>query len=173
MFTYCLFCETQQCAALAGRIPLTFPCRTIYPQMEQLKWVKRQPVRERHPLLPGYIFLYADQELERTEDLFRLGGVLKRLGSKEDRWVLRGEDEAFAMMLLEKDGVIGKTPVYQEGDMIHIRDGAYKGLRTQILRVDRRSKRMQIQIPFANREVVTWVEYELVGGGHAAEGGQA
>ena len=162
MFTYCLFCETQQCPAIAGRISDTFPCRAIYPQMEQLKWVKRQPVRERHLLLPGYIFLYAEEELEHPEDLNRINGVLRRLGTKEDRWILRDEDEAFAMMLLEKDGVIGKTPVWQEGSMIHIRDGAYKGLSTRILRVDRRNKRMQIEIPFANRQVTTWVEYEII-----------
>ena len=162
MVAYCLFCETQQCPAIACRIEATLPCRAIYPQMEQLKWVKRQPIRERHPLLPGYIFLYAEKELEHPEDLTRINGVLRRLGTKDDRWTLRDEDEAFAMMLLQKDGVIGKTPVWQEGDTIHIRDGAYKGLSTRILRVDRRNKRMQIEIPFANRQVTTWVEYELI-----------
>ena len=64
--------------------------------------------------------------------------------------------------LLKKDGVIGKTKVYQEGQMIRICEGAYEGVETKILKVNRRNMRMQIEIPFASQKIKTWVEYEMV-----------
>ena len=65
-------------------------------------------------------------------------------------------------MILEKNGVIGKTKVYREGQMIRVCQGAYAGLETKILKVNPRNMRMQIEIPFANMYIRTWVEYEVV-----------
>ena len=57
---------------------------------------------------------------------------------------------------------IKKTEVYQEGDRIRIREGVFEGLSTSILKVDRRCKRMLIEIPLIRQPVRTWVEYEIV-----------
>ena len=65
-------------------------------------------------------------------------------------------------MLLEKDGVIGKTQVDQEGQIIRIAGGVFEGVTAKILKVERRLSRMQIEIPFARQLVKTWVEYEIV-----------
>ena len=46
--------------------------------------------------------------------------------------------------------------------MIYICQGAYQGLETRILKVSPRNMRMQIEIPFANMSIKTWVEYEIV-----------
>ena len=72
-------------------------------------------------------------------------------------------------MLLRKDGVIGKTPVYQEGQMIRIREGAFFGVEARILRVNRRNMRMQLELPFDHCPVKTWVEYEVVESAPLAE----
>ena len=66
------------------------------------------------------------------------------------------------MMLLDRGGVVGKTPVYQEGDRIRIRDGAFAGVEARILRVKPRYSRMEIELNFAHRPVRTWVEYEII-----------
>ena len=47
-------------------------------------------------------------------------------------------------------------------DRIRIREGAFEGVPAEIVKVDRRRARMMIEIPFANRSVRTWVEYEIV-----------
>ncbi len=162
VYTYCVFCLTQKCTNVAIQVQQIFDCKVIRPKKEQLKWVKREAIRETHDLLPGYIFLYSEHELENTYMLREILGVIRCLSDQEHRYLLQGNDEAFALMLFEKNGVIGKTKVYEEGDRIRICDGAYAGLETKILKVNRRNMRMLIQIPFAGMQVETWVEYEMV-----------
>ena len=162
MYTYCVFCETQKTRTVSVQVEQTFGCKVISPKREQLKWVKREAIRERHDLLPGYIFLYAEEKIEQPGMIRRIPGVIRCLSDNEHQYVLQGSDETFALMLLERDGVIGKTKVYQEGDRIQICDGAYAGLETVILKVNRRNMRMMIQIPFGGMQVETWMEYEMV-----------
>ena len=71
---------------------------------------------------------------------------------------MSGNDKAFALTLLEKNGLIGETPVHQEGQMIRICEGAYQGAYTKTRQVNRRYKRMKI--PFAGYQAETRVEYE-------------
>ena len=61
----------------------------------------------------------------------------------------------------EKGGIIGKTQVNETDGRIFIKDGAFAGTEVTILKVDRRNKRMKIEILFASNKVQTWVEYEI------------
>lgn len=141
------------------------PCRAISPKQVQHTWSKGKMVDIVHDLLPGYVFLYMDDPLELAA-LRRVQGIIRCLRTEDEEkkrhYELTGSDEQFALMLLHKDGVIGKTKVYQEGDRIRITQGAYEGTETKILKVNRRNMRMQIEIPFAGRSIRTWVEYEVV-----------
>ena len=162
MFAYCVFCQTQMCGRVAIQAQQMFGCRAISAKREQLKWVRQQAVREIHDLLPGYVFLYAEQEIDQVHKLRSITGVIRCLSDQENRYILRGHDEEVALMLLEHSGGIGSTKAYQEGEMIRISEGAFAGTETTILKVNRRNRRMLIQIPFAGQEVSTWVEYEMV-----------
>ena len=162
VYTYCLFCETAKCGYVAKSCEQVFGCRAIYPKQIQHTWSKGKMVDLEHDLLPGYVFLYAEEQpLSRTL-LHSVEGVIRILQDQEQRCELSGSDEQFALMLLSRDGVIGKTKVYREGQQIRICEGAYKGVETRILKVNHRNMRMQIEIPFAKQTVKTWVEYELV-----------
>ena len=162
MYTYCVFCETQKCKTAAKQAEILYGCKAVSPQREQIKWVKKEAIREMHDLLPGYFCLYADEKIEQLEMLYRIPGVIRCLSDQEHQFVLQGDDEKFALMLLDKNGVIGKTAVYQKGDFIQLCEGAYAGIQTRILKVNHRNMRMQIEIPFGGMHVKTWVEYEVV-----------
>ncbi len=162
MFIYCLFCETEKCDAVARSAELFFPCRAISPKQVQHTWSKGSMVDRYHDLLPGYVFLYFETEKQEGPAFRRLNGVIRCLSDTEKRYELTGDDEAFALALLKKDGVLGKTRVYQEGDRIRIAEGAFEGLESRILKVDHRHSRMQIEIPFNKQMIKTWVEYEIV-----------
>ena len=41
-------------------------------------------------------------------------------------------------------------------------DETFRNFNMEILKVDRRNKRMKIEILFANNKVQTWVEYEII-----------
>ena len=169
MFTYCLYCETVKCGYVARAAELQFPCRAIYPKQVQHIWSKGEAQDLVHDLLPGYVFLYFEEEWLDISRLRAIDGVIRCLRDQDKRYALSGGDEQFALMLLEKDGVIGKTKVYQEGQLIRLCEGAYKGVETRILKVNRRNMRMQIEIPFAGHSVKTWVEYEVVEEAEAGE----
>ncbi len=162
MYTYCLFCETNKTEYIARAVSETTGCRAIRPRQIQHTWAKGGGTRDTvNDLMPGYVFLYY-KEKANVAFLNSLQGVIRCLSSTAGEYELSGEDEQFAMMLLEKDGLIGKTPVYQEGQMIKIAGGAFGGVTARILKVERRLSRMQIEIPFVSQPVKTWVEYEIV-----------
>ena len=162
MKAYCLFCETAKCEAVARIIAQKLGCRAIYPKQIQHTWSKGKMVDIEHDLLPGYVFLYLESEGLDIGLIQSIQGVIKCLSAEDRKYELTGRDESFAMMLLNRDGVIGKTQVYQEGQMIRVCKGAFEGLETKILKVNHQKGRMLIEIPFANIPLKTWVEYEIV-----------
>ena len=113
-------------------------------------------------LLPGYIFFFMESGEPDVAKLRRLNGFIRLLSYEDEEFELKGKDKAFAEMLLSRNGVLGKTPVYREGDRLVINKGLFKGIETEILRVNRRNHRMLIEIPFTDTKVQTWVEYEEV-----------
>ena len=162
MLTYCLFCETAKCALVANAIKRKFGCTAISPKQVQHTWSGGKMVDIVRDLLPGYVLLYSDGEPLDIRRVQSIEGVIRCLCSSDKRYELQGSDEQFAMLLLHKNGVIGKTKVYEAGQRIRVCEGAYEGLETRILKVNRQKGRMQIEIPFANMPVRTWVEFEIV-----------
>ena len=162
MKTYCLFCETQKCKCVAAKAEQILGCRAISPRQIQHTWSKGKMVDIEHDLLPGYVFLYAENERPDMRTLQSIPGVIKCLHTSDGKYELAGHDEQFALMLLHRNGTIGRTQVYQEGQIIRICEGAFEGLETKILKVNHQKGRMLIEIPFAQMSVKTWVEYEIV-----------
>ena len=162
MYVYCLFCESGKCEAAAAEARRRWGCRALCPKQVQRIRKQGRMLDVVHELLPGYVFLYAEQERLNPALRPMIGGCIRVLQYMDQTMELQGGDEQFALRLLETDGVIGKTQVYQEGQMIRLKEGAFAGLETRILKVNRRSLRMQIEIPFAQSSMKTWVEYEVV-----------
>ena len=162
MFAYCLFCQTEKSESVCKAAISSFQCRALSPRQIQHTWSKGKMVDIERDLLPGYIFLYFDDEFPDVSDFRKLHGVIRCLSDSDRRYSLTGSDEQFALMLLQLGGRIGKTKVYREGDRIRISEGVFTGLEANILKVDRRASRMQVEIPFAGRSVKTWLEYEIV-----------
>ena len=162
MYSYCLFCETQKCQALARELKRVFDYTVIAPKTVQHTWSAGSMTDREHDLLPGYLFLYTEARIEDVRPLHSFSGVLRILGEKDDGYVLKGHDEQFALALLSLGGVVGKTRVYEEGQMIRLADDAFRGIEAKILKVNHRNKRLQVELPFAGTLVKTWVEYEMI-----------
>ena len=161
MRIYCLFCETVKCERVASIAEREFGCIAISPKQIQHTWLNGKMVDIVHDLLPGYVLLYSEEAPLDARRIQSIQGVIRCLHTTDGQYELRGSDEQFALMLLDKNGVIGKTKVFQEGQRIRICEGSYEGLETRILKVNRQKRRMQIEIPFANMTVRTWVEFEI------------
>ena len=120
MYTYCLFCETNKTGYVSRAVSEMTGCRTICPKQIQHTWAKGGGTRDMvNDLMPGYIFLYYEDKADISL-LHSVQGVIRCLSSTAGEYELTGQDEQFALMLLEKDGVIGRTKVYREGQMIRM-----------------------------------------------------
>ena len=162
MYTYCLFCETGKSKYVAGEATVLFGCKVIIPKQIQHTWSKGQMINRIRELLPGYVFLYSE-ELIHPSWTFRIPGVIRFLRTTDQKYELTEADEAFALFLLQADGVIGKTKVVRgEDGRLEISGESFKGAKVTILKVDHRAQRMQIEIWFAAQRIRTWIEYEEV-----------
>ena len=122
----------------------------------------RMPEDRIHDLLPGYVFLYFEDPVTFPWQLRKVDRIIRCLRDTNLDYELHGSDQEFAEMLYKKDGVIGRTEVTETNGRFTIADETFRNLHAEILKVDRRNKRMKIEILFANNKVQTWVEYEII-----------
>lgn len=169
MYAYCLFCDTMKCREVAEHIRIRFGYETIDPKIIQRKWVKGTAHEAVRTLLPGYIFVYADEKLEYPRETFRLDSVIRLLGDRDEGYTLQGDDLRFARMLRECGGTIGILKAYKEGDRVKLVRDALGGVEGEIVKLDRPKGRAQIQYRFAGTICKTWVGYDLIDGNDRVE----
>lgn len=162
MYIYCLFCETVRCGAIADFLGRTTNLRIIRPKWVQRKWIKGQEFIDEKDLFPGYLFLYAEEPLTNMNQVFRVDGVIRFLGLREDGFALKGDDLRFAQALLLNNGRMGQIKVYREGDRLQVLRGALGGYDGEIVRVDRQRARLQLRFSFDNAQRTIWVGYDEV-----------
>ena len=162
MISYCLFCNTTKCEAIAALLPKRIGGSAISPKIVQRKWIKGQCVEEVRDYLPGYVFLYTDTPLQEYRMLWSVDGVLRLLGRAEDGYRLTGEDECFASMLYAKEGMIGILKAYEVGDRIRLAAESLPGYTGEIVKVDRRKGRAQVLIRFDEKEIKLWAGFDLI-----------
>lgn len=161
MYTYCLYCEAGKSGYVAVALMAKLECQAIIPKQVQHTWDKGKMVNRIHNLLPGYLFLYNEEPLEIFA-LLKTPGVIRCLRSGEGSYELQGTDEEFALFLLGKKGIIGKTQVTEKDGILEITPQSFRGADVNITKVDRRNTRMQIEIRFLRQMIRTWIEYEIV-----------
>ena len=82
MYTYCLFCETGKCGYVARAVMQRIPCRTLSPKQVQHTWAKGKMVDIEHDLLPGYVFVYTENERLDVALLRPIQGIIRCLSSQ-------------------------------------------------------------------------------------------
>ena len=155
MPAYCLFCETQKCATIARLIERCWGIPCVFPEIVQRKWVKGIAQEVRHSMLPGYIFLYPEEPLERA---IRFPGVIRMLGNRE----LQGEDLAFAAMLREHHGIIGTVNLTEIGERCVIMDPLWQRAEGKVIKIDRGRKRCCVEFTFDGICRTVWLGYDLI-----------
>ena len=155
VFAYCLFCETQRCRLIAEFITRRYGYKCFSPQVIQRKWIKGIPMEERHDWLPGYVFLYTNEEITPR---FDISGIIRCLGNGG----LIGNDLTFAEMLFHRNGILGQVSLLQEGDHCFVADPSWKGIQGTVIKMDRGRKRCCLEFSFDGIRRTIWVGYELL-----------
>ena len=156
MYAYCLFCETQRCKNIADYISVNYGYLCLSPQIIQRKWVKGVPVEEKHDWLPGYLFLFLN---EQRQIHFDVNGIIRYLSNG----YLSGKDLQFAEMIYQIKGIMGDVIISYKEDRFIISDPTWEKLNGKITRLDRERKRCCISYEFDGTVRTVWVGYEIKG----------
>ena len=162
---YCIFCATVKCELVASAIRQKFGVEAFSPRIIQRKWVKGVCFEAERPYLPGYVFVCADQPIADFGEIRTMEGVIRCLGERDQGFRLQGDDLRFARMLHERGGVIGIMKAYREGERVKLVRNMLGDFDAEIIRLDRRRGRAQLQYEFDGTSYKAWVGYELIEGG--------
>ena len=116
------------------------------------------------PFFPGYIFLQTDeQESSKLRTLASYSGFIRYLPSSAEIKPLANSDLRIITSMLNFGTTIEIVPVmFDENDRIVILDGPFKNIPGKIIAVNRRNKRVNIELDFMNGMRVIGLTYEEV-----------
>ena len=160
---YCLFCRTQYSEDIVRMARMLYGGTAFCPKQIQHTFKEGRIVDIMHKLLPGYVFMFTEEEVDTTIRR-RIPNILKLLGDEKSGYKLTGNDLAFARMLLKTNGVLGKTAVTEENGILSLTPDSDMGTNARILKVERRKHRMKIEFKFDSQTIATWVEYVVTEG---------
>ena len=162
MYVYCLFCQTQRCAAVAKLMEIRGADRAFSPQIIRKHRKKGENLDRRFDLLPGYVFVFSKERMTDYRLFLGMDGVIRRLGRREDGYELEGSDLDFALKLLEKNGLVGAMKIYRLGDAVALEDPLFSGCRGRVVEIDYRKERAKVEFEFDRNSCSTWVSLENV-----------
>lgn len=162
MFAYCFFCNTVKCALVAAAMRQKFGYIAFSPKIVRRKWIKGVCHDEVQDYLPGYVFVYTVEPIADFREIRIMEGVLRPLGRREDAFLLAGDDLKFADMLYANDGTIGILKAYKEGERVKLVREMMGGFEGEIIKLDHRKGRAQIQYNFDGTTYKVWVGYEMI-----------
>ena len=160
MYVYCLFCRTQRCKRIAQLMEIRGVKRAFSPQI--LRKIRKQGEnrKETADLLPGYVFLFNEEQLADYRMFFGIDGVIRRVGRAEEWYELKGTDREFALSLLEKDGTVGAMQLVEIGETVKLDDPLFSRSEGRITKIDYRKERARVDFRFDGNDCHTWVALE-------------
>ena len=162
MHVYCLFCRTQRCKVIAMLLEIRGIMRAFSLQVVRKQRRQGKNVEVLGDLLPGYIFLYSEQELLDYSAFSGIDGVIRRVGRAEEGYELSGPDREFALKLYEKDGLVGAVRAFRIGDTVELQDPLFRGCEGRLTKIDYRKERARVDFVFNNLKCHTWVTCDIV-----------
>ncbi len=168
---YCLFCRAGAEKTFSKNLrfllcrdypscdefSVMFPVRLIS-ERKNGQWKSKE-----QPLLPGYVFLYLNDDdpfpslqVRQCDGFYR---VLKYTDGSTD---LRGPDREYAHWIRSHGGVLKPSKVsFDAGNMITVISGPLKDMQGKVVKLDKHKKRVIVAFEFAGeiREVNLSVEF--------------
>ena len=116
------------------------------------------------PFFPGYVFLQTEEtDCAKLRMLAKYSGFLRYLPSTKDIKPLVSTDLEIITSMLNYGTTIEIVPVmFDENDRIIILDGPFKNIPGKIIAVNRRNKRVNIQLDFMSGLRVVGLTYEEI-----------
>jgi len=110
------------------------------------------------PILPGYVFVHSDLNLNQYWDIIKTYGVVRILGIQGKPVSVRDEEIASLKTLHGTDRTVRNQAYMKEGDRVMIMEGPLKGLTGFYLRHKGKVDKVVISIELLQRSLVVEVE---------------
>jgi transcriptional antiterminator NusG len=145
---YCLMCRTGNethvislIRRYAPELTAVAPIR-ILPEKMAGQWRNREKA-----LLPGYIFLFSDQDYHpnirrMSRHFFKY--LSYEIGSRQ----LYGNDKIYAEWIYKYKGGVAPSNIYSEGDQIRVIDGPIADSLGTIIKLDKHKRRAWVNFDF-------------------------
>ncbi len=113
---------------------------------------------------PGYVFFETEEQDFTKFRFFRsVNGFLRFLPSNTALHPLEGKDLRIVQTILNCGSTVGIVPVtFDKNDRIVITDGPFKDMSGKVVSVNRRNKRLNIELEFMGGMQIVGLSYEVV-----------
>lgn len=168
MYIYCIAVRTgmEEKYMNAVQPVLNDPESTIHGTIHFLRKRMRLKTGKEYfePFFPGYLFLETEeQNPQKLRSLSSFSGFLRFLPSSSDIKPLVTNDLQIITSLLKFGTTVDIVPVmFNEQDRIVILGGPFKDFSGKVIAVNKRNKRLNIQLDFLNGMKVVGLTYEEV-----------
>ncbi len=162
-YVRCAFCLTGNEKSVAWKIEEKRLGRVLIPQKVKPFRVNGRWVDRTELLIPGYLFVFADEKYPFSE-LKNVDGIIRVLtyGDQDEDGYLTGWDLEFAAWLQKEDGLIGKLDAVREGDFIRITDGALRDLQGRVVGMNRHRRMADVEVTLFGAKRNVWLGYEVI-----------
>lgn len=158
----CLFCETGTETNVARVIHDSGWGDAIFAQRVRFLKKGKEWKQVNAPLLPGYVFMYTDQQDNLAIDWRRLPHLIRVLRYEDGNELLLGRDLEFADWLWCMNGQIGVVKTVQVGDHVEIVEGMFKELSGRVLHVNQRQRKVFVLLDTPSISIHTWLAFEQI-----------
>lgn len=162
MRSWCIFCKTcseknvaQLITALDNRLKAIAPVR-ILQEKRKGKWEQREQI-----LFPGYVFLYAEEEID-FELIKRIPGFYKVLNYESGPRELQGTDYEYSMWIYRHHGHIEISKVFTVGRTVKVIDGPLLDGFGTIVKLDKHKRRIWVDFEFDGKVRTVTLSAECV-----------
>lgn len=157
---YCLFCKTGSEEQVSAEIEKQHNVRALVAIQEKHKRIGKKYEIDRRVFLPGYLFLYTNEEL-RFDTIQKISNVYHILGDRNEICELSGYDRSFAEWLYLNDGIIGISRIRVSNGNLSVRSGPMRFFLSKIVRIDKHTKNAVARISLQNREIDLWLAFDF------------
>ena len=162
MYVYCLFCRTQRCDRIAEVLQCCGVDHAFSPKIVGRHRRKGILLDQTYDLLPGYVFVYSEQEWQDLTPYRWVDGLLHHVGRVEDGRELTGADRTFALDLLDLEGCVRPATLIQEGEQVRLQDSFFAGGRGTVTRVDYKRQRARVSFTFDGLDCSVWIAVNTI-----------
>ncbi len=158
-YVLCVACTAGTEAAFAASMRWQTDICALFPVFEREEHKNGAWAVKAYPLLPGYVFLYADRPI----DVRRMQGrkhVKRVLQYGDGETNLRGEDRNFAEWVYRYNGRIALSRAWLVGDQTQIIDGPLKEYEGVIKKINRQRRSALVEIHIGQQARDVWLSFQ-------------